>query len=386
MQRFVRLDEGRGRDARRRRARPRRRRRRRPAHGGRLEIGDSPLGGARVSLVLAATPQPMGETGPYGPVSAHRSSGRGVPRVTHMTLTVAAVQMAMVDDVAANVATAERLVREAAAGGRAGRAASRSCSRARTSARTWRPSTSPAPGRSTATRPSSTSAPSPPSWAWCCRSASTSAPGRRRTTRVVDRRRRRRRARHLPQEPHPRRSRLHREVLLQRRRHRLPRVGDARTARIGVGICWDQWFPESARAMALLGAEVLLYPTAIGSRAARSDLGLERPLAARDAGPRRRQPDAARRRQPRRPRGRRDDRDHVLRLVVHRRRHGRQGRRGRPRRARPCITRHVRPRRAARRSATRGVCSAIAGPTCTARCSRSTASRPCDRGRHEPAG
>jgi N-carbamoylputrescine amidase len=36
-------------------------------------------------------------------------------------------------------------------------------------------------------------------------------------------------------------------------------------ARIGVGICWDQWFPECARAMALMGAEMLLYPTAIGS-------------------------------------------------------------------------------------------------------------------------
>lgn len=34
---------------------------------------------------------------------------------------------------------------------------------------------------------------------------------------------------------------------------------------IGVGICWDQWFPEAARAMTLLGAELLLYPTAIGS-------------------------------------------------------------------------------------------------------------------------
>jgi N-carbamoylputrescine amidase len=34
---------------------------------------------------------------------------------------------------------------------------------------------------------------------------------------------------------------------------------------IGVGICWDQWYPECARAMALLGAEVLLYPTAIGA-------------------------------------------------------------------------------------------------------------------------
>ena len=36
-------------------------------------------------------------------------------------------------------------------------------------------------------------------------------------------------------------------------------------ATIGVGICWDQWFPESAREMALMGAELLFYPTAIGS-------------------------------------------------------------------------------------------------------------------------
>ena len=34
---------------------------------------------------------------------------------------------------------------------------------------------------------------------------------------------------------------------------------------VGVGICWDQWFPEAARSMALLGADVILYPTAIGS-------------------------------------------------------------------------------------------------------------------------
>ena len=38
-----------------------------------------------------------------------------------------------------------------------------------------------------------------------------------------------------------------------------------RHGRIGVGICWDQWFPEAARAMALTGAELLLYPSAIGS-------------------------------------------------------------------------------------------------------------------------
>jgi len=43
------------------------------------------------------------------------------------------------------------------------------------------------------------------------------------------------------------------------------RAWRTRPAMLGVGICWDQWFPESARAMALLGAEVLLYPTAIGS-------------------------------------------------------------------------------------------------------------------------
>ena len=34
---------------------------------------------------------------------------------------------------------------------------------------------------------------------------------------------------------------------------------------IGVGICWDQWYPEAARAMVLEGAEILFYPTAIGS-------------------------------------------------------------------------------------------------------------------------
>jgi N-carbamoylputrescine amidase len=42
------------------------------------------------------------------------------------------------------------------------------------------------------------------------------------------------------------------------------RVWDCRYGRIGVGICWDQWFPEAARAMALMGAELLFYPSAIG--------------------------------------------------------------------------------------------------------------------------
>ncbi|MDR3424229.1 MAG: N-carbamoylputrescine amidase [Alphaproteobacteria bacterium] len=40
---------------------------------------------------------------------------------------------------------------------------------------------------------------------------------------------------------------------------------DTKYGKIGVGICWDQWFPECARSMMLQGAEILLYPTAIGS-------------------------------------------------------------------------------------------------------------------------
>ncbi|SDU30204.1 N-carbamoylputrescine amidase [Stappia sp. ES.058] len=43
------------------------------------------------------------------------------------------------------------------------------------------------------------------------------------------------------------------------------RVFDTSFGRIGVAICWDQWFPETARAMALMGAEMLFFPTAIGS-------------------------------------------------------------------------------------------------------------------------
>ncbi len=43
------------------------------------------------------------------------------------------------------------------------------------------------------------------------------------------------------------------------------KVWQTRYAKVGVGICWDQWFPETARSLALMGAELIFYPTAIGS-------------------------------------------------------------------------------------------------------------------------
>ena len=43
------------------------------------------------------------------------------------------------------------------------------------------------------------------------------------------------------------------------------KVFDTKFGKVGLGICWDQWFPETARSLALLGAEIILFPTAIGS-------------------------------------------------------------------------------------------------------------------------
>ncbi len=51
---------------------------------------------------------------------------------------------------------------------------------------------------------------------------------------------------------------------------------DAAGTTIGVGVCWDQWYPEAARAMMLMGAEVLLYPTAIGNEPHDPDLDTSR--------------------------------------------------------------------------------------------------------------
>jgi N-carbamoylputrescine amidase len=77
-------------------------------------------------------------------------------------------------------------------------------------------------------------------------------------------------------------------------------VWDTAFGRIGAAICWDQWFPECARSLALKGAELIFYPTAIGTEPL--DPGLDsQPLAADDAGSRRRQHGAGDRVQSHRP-------------------------------------------------------------------------------------
>lgn len=50
------------------------------------------------------------------------------------------------------------------------------------------------------------------------------------------------------------------------------KVFETKFGRVGAAICWDQWFPEAARSMAMMGAEVLIYPTAIGSEPAYPDM------------------------------------------------------------------------------------------------------------------
>ncbi len=54
------------------------------------------------------------------------------------------------------------------------------------------------------------------------------------------------------------------------------KVWPANGATVGVGVCWDQWYPETARAMMLMGAEILFYPTAIGSEPHDADLDTSR--------------------------------------------------------------------------------------------------------------
>lgn len=74
-----------------------------------------------------------------------------------------------------------------------------------------------------------------------------------------------------------RKSHIPNEVGYQEKQYFSPgdtgfKVWNTAYARIGVGICWDQWFPEAARCMALKGAEILLYPTAIGTEPGNQEL------------------------------------------------------------------------------------------------------------------
>ena len=149
------------------------------------------------------------------------------------------------------------------------------------------------------------------------------------------------------------------------------RVWPTRHGVVGVAICWDQWFPETARVHGPDGRRRAPLPDGDRQRTARSGLGLERALAAGDAGPRRRQPHAARRvrtgwatRSGGRPRSRSTDPRSSPTPPA-------------PRSPRPVGTRRrcSSPRSTSRRAAAtgiRGACSATAGPTCTGRCSPST--------------
>ena len=100
------------------------------------------------------------------------------------------------------------------------------------------------------------------------------------------------------------------------------RVWKTRYANIGIGICWDQWFPEAARSMVLQGAEILFYPTAIGSEPVDPHEGFNGSLADLHARSCRCQFCSGRRLQPHRHRKQREFQRHLLRFIVYRRQHG----------------------------------------------------------------
>ena len=64
---------------------------------------------------------------------------------------------------------------------------------------------------------------------------------------------------HIPDDP-----RYYEKYLLHARRPRLQGRSTRKPAELGVLVCWDQWYPEAARLTAMQGAEILVYPTAIG--------------------------------------------------------------------------------------------------------------------------
>ena len=128
--------------------------------------------------------------------------------------------------------------------------------------------------------------------AWCCRSVSSSAPGHAyfNSIAILDADGTNLgiyRKSHIPNGPG-----------YQEKTYFSPgdtgfKVWDTRFARIGVGICWDQWFPETARVMALHGRGAVLLPDGDRQRATAGAAGqLARALAAHAAGTRGREPHA----------------------------------------------------------------------------------------------
>ncbi len=108
------------------------------------------------------------------------------------------------------------------------------------------------------------------------------------------------------------------------------KVWKTRYGSVGVGVCWDQWFPESARIMALLGADLLMYPTAIGSEPADPSVDSRDHWQRVMQGHAAANLDAADRVESHRPRARQEALRDVLRFLVHRGSHGRQARGSRP--------------------------------------------------------
>ena len=146
------------------------------------------------------------------------------------------------------------------------------------------------------------------------------------------------------------------------------KVWDTAVGTIGLGICWDQWFPEAARAMALMGAEILLYPTAIGSEPPNPDYdssthwqNVMRGHAAANIMPRAGL-------EPRRPGdGTRRPLRRLLWPLLHRRPPGREGRGDGPH-GRGRAAGGLRPRRRSATPPRSGACSATGGRSSTARC------------------
>ena len=177
-------------------------------------------------------------------------------------------------------------------------------------------------------------------------------------------------ARRVPQVAHSRGTAATTRSTISRRATPASACGQTRYGTLGVGICWDQWFPEAARCMALMGAEVLLYPTAIGSEPH------DATIDSRDHWQRCMQGHAAANVMPLVASNRigvergAEVRDDVLRLVVHRRSAPAAKVAEADRASEAVLTATFDLDAGARACVMRGASSATGGPTSTARSSR----------------